>query len=286
MGHPFGPTVIQWFPRIFGEFVSRRHSTSPCWCHGIPAPCTYSHHFLINRCNGGIVFLVYLIVNNKRYVGITNQTMERRMARCRARSQVPRPRWLIHRAIKKYGWDAFHVNIIDTTDTVEVAKQKEQFHIAEQHAFVVDYPDRGYNMTRGGEGVWGYKHTKSAKDRIREFHTGRKRSTQTKAAIRASKVGKPRPQHVQHILEMCRKQHCGERARGANNPNAKVWKATDTLTGQVVLIADFKDWCVNQGWKVTSAYSAACTGNLYKRRWRLERYSPTDVDVSLNPNSL
>jgi group I intron endonuclease len=63
----------------------------------------------------------------------------------------------IHRAIKKYGWSAFRVDVLESGITTnERLSELERHWISELCAM-----DRsvGYNLTAGGEGLSCYKHS-------------------------------------------------------------------------------------------------------------------------------
>lgn len=219
------------------------------------------------------MFTVYLIenqINNKRYVGITSHSMQQRLTRHHRCAQHHSPRYLLHRAMKKYGTDAFTCTAVLTVSTAVEAKQQEIRLIAELQTFYLDYPAKGYNMTRGGDGLTGYKHTEDTRRKMRLTNSGRTITAEHRAKIANSKRGKPRPPHVQLQLQECRNRFCGEAAIGANNPNARQWILTNTKTLDQYLIDDIKQWCRDHDWKVSSVYAAASAGNLYKRTWRIQ----------------
>ena len=56
------------------------------------------------------------------------------------------------RAIKKYGWDNFSHEILETVSSIEEADEREQYWIAYYHTWVFDKNRAGYNMTKGGSG--------------------------------------------------------------------------------------------------------------------------------------
>lgn len=99
-----------------------------------------------------IVYIHTNKVNGKKYVGIT--------------SQEPNTRWMngkgydkrlrFGRAISKYGWDNFSHDIIYEGLSEQDDKRIEVELIAELRTLDKEY---GYNMTKGGEGVCGYRHT-------------------------------------------------------------------------------------------------------------------------------
>lgn len=108
------------------------------------------------------MYAIYIItntVNAKQYVGISVH-LERRWRRHRNASDNQ----LIHRAIKKYGIDAFVFTHIADAFDAESAKMIERMLIAERNTKM----PHGYNMTDGGDGTMGMAKTKEHKQKIRE----------------------------------------------------------------------------------------------------------------------
>ena len=83
--------------------------------------------------------------NGKRYVGITSMLPERRWANGRGY----RSNRLFYRAIRKYGWDGFIHEILESGLTKQSAYEKEVELI---HSMQLANPEYGYNIDRGGNG--------------------------------------------------------------------------------------------------------------------------------------
>lgn len=135
--------------------------------------------------------------NGKRYIGIT--------------SQVPEARWLgghgynrklkFGRAISKYGWDRFeHKVIYEGLSEIE-AKNIECDLISR---FSTQDDRYGYNMTSGGDGVCGFKHTDSSKQKMS-----------------ISKAGSNHPNYNKHLNESTRNK-IATRLRGNQNASGVV----------------------------------------------------------------
>jgi len=108
------------------------------------------------------MYAIYIItckVNAKQYVGITND-LSRRWRRHRNANDSH----LLHKAIKKHGVDNFIFTHIADAFDVDSAKLIEQILIAEHNTF----SPSGYNLTKGGDGTFGYKHTEESKAQSRE----------------------------------------------------------------------------------------------------------------------
>lgn len=102
------------------------------------------------------------IINNKSYIGITCQDVNKRWG-------INGSRYLENdadgnyyhaafaRAIIKYGWENFTHEILYTELTEDEANQKEIELIALYHTYILDPNCQGYNMDRGGKGKCKYE---------------------------------------------------------------------------------------------------------------------------------
>lgn len=105
--------------------------------------------------------LIYCIenkINGKRYVGMTTQSLEDRIAQHVSESRYSRKK-LIHKAIAKYGIDSFVISVLDEAHDLEQLKELERYYITTLSTLAPN----GYNLTYGGDGVFGYKHSDNAR---------------------------------------------------------------------------------------------------------------------------
>lgn len=135
-------------------------------------------------------------------------------------SQLPRTRWrnhvgyarancktYFHKALRKYGRGAFAWTVVHVFDSDLEARDAEIYWIARLKEFGVPL----YNMTDGGDGIPGHRHTDETKAKMRAAKTeeirerlrainkarptsvsGRRHSEETKARISAALTGKPK----------------------------------------------------------------------------------------------
>ena len=115
----------------------------------------------------GVVYLIKF-PNKKYYVGITTTSFEERKTNHLSHantSNLP-----VHNAILKYGkkvkWE-----VIDQADNWDDLTDLEIRYIKEYNSYI---DDNGYNLTNGGDGTVGYKHTeennqKNSKRRTKYF---------------------------------------------------------------------------------------------------------------------
>jgi group I intron endonuclease len=108
------------------------------------------------------MYAIYVItntVNAKQYVGIAAD-LETRWRRHRNANEGQ----LIHKAIKKYGVDAFVFTHIADAFDAESAKMIERMLIAEKNTKM----PHGYNMTDGGDGTMGMAKTEEHKQKLKD----------------------------------------------------------------------------------------------------------------------
>ena len=102
---------------------------------------TFDDEYIINKCYG-IVYCLENIINNKRYIGITTRTLQKRFdEHCKADSYVGK-------AIRKYGAENFRKYVLDQADSHEELCNLESYYIEKYDTY-----HQGYNLTLGGDGV-------------------------------------------------------------------------------------------------------------------------------------
>ena len=92
-------------------------------------------------------YIVYLhrFPNNKTYIGLTQQSVERRWRDGKGYEGQP-----VYEAIKKYGWDNIEHVILESNLTKEQAEDAERFYIKKYSSLS---HDNGYNIEKGGFAV-------------------------------------------------------------------------------------------------------------------------------------
>lgn len=102
----------------------------------------------------GIVYKATNKINEKKYIGITSKTLNERKNEHIKMSKTSKPKYIFHKAIKKYGKDNFDFEIIDAFESTEESSEKEKHYINQYDTFYRN--GKGYNMTLGGEGTIGH----------------------------------------------------------------------------------------------------------------------------------
>lgn len=100
-----------------------------------------------------MTFFIYQylnLINQKLYIGQTNN-IDRRIREHKSNSFNPKSvnyNNIIHKAIRKYGYENFEISILETFDgTYDQANEREQFWIKEKHSLITE---NGYNILEGG----------------------------------------------------------------------------------------------------------------------------------------
>lgn len=103
----------------------------------------------------GFIYKIYNDVNDKIYIGQTTRTIEQRWAVHLAKSKTNKPEMAISKAIKKYGYNVFHIEkiyelICETKEALLQCLNREERH------YIIIFNSKtpnGYNLTSGGDSL-------------------------------------------------------------------------------------------------------------------------------------
>lgn len=166
----------------------------------------------------GVAYLIVNTTNNKAYVGITKNPALRLKAHIGASkrgSETP-----LHRAIRRYGLSAFTIRLLASASSWSNLLKVERFLICQFDSFL--YEGHGYNLTRGGEGVLGHRHTVSVRARMAETARRQVVSEETRAKLRGRK---PTPETLAKIAAVRSGIPCSEQTKA---------KIREKLTGRKI----------------------------------------------------
>lgn len=110
-------------------------------------------------------------INGKSYIGLfSGKYLSKRKREHKNDALCKRDNTYFHNVIRKYGWQNVDYEILENyIQDFELLKEKERFYILKYDT----YRPNGYNMTLGGDGAFGYKHTEEAKKKIGIKHKGK-----------------------------------------------------------------------------------------------------------------
>lgn len=157
------------------------------------------------------VYLITNRVNGKRYVGITCRSYFDRFKE-HVHEALNGSTSMLHAAMRKYGPDRFDVILLESNIPDSEIEAREQHYIKLYNTF---YTSRiGYNMTEGGGGMCGYKHTEDAKAKISKALTGHVFDESRNQKIQSAMIGREYKPEWRAALSKSRKG----RFKGQDNP--------------------------------------------------------------------
>lgn len=94
--------------------------------------------------------IIYKATNKttkKEYIGLTKNKLSKRKADHKRKAKLGKSKMAFHDAIRKYGFEDFDLEVIDSAETLEELNEKEIFWIKKLNTLVPN----GYNLEQGGK---------------------------------------------------------------------------------------------------------------------------------------
>lgn len=104
----------------------------------------------------GYIYCYTNKINGKKYVGQTTKTITERAGKNGVNYKTE---WLFWRAIQKYGWSAFSVEILETAEAESAKDLRKHLNLLEKywinfyHTYINDPECHGYNADLGGNAL-------------------------------------------------------------------------------------------------------------------------------------
>ena len=154
----------------------------------------------------GKIYLIRNHITGKVYVGQTRYTLQHRFTQ--HLESAGRSNSVLHKSINKHGAENFSIELLeDVAD--ELLNDREVYWIAKYNSVIPN----GYNMTAGGGGVSGYRHTEVTKraisiksaelmrnlseeerrargEKISQYFSGKPKSAEHREHLSRSRMGK------------------------------------------------------------------------------------------------
>ena len=148
-------------------------------------------------------------INGKQYVGQSENPNERYKQHKKDSKNKKHTNIIFYNAISKYGIDNFDFKIIETNIPIDKINDSEKYWIKTLNSM----KPNGYNMTDGGEGTHGYKHTEESKCKMSELKKekykgennplyGKHHSEETKEKISNGNKGKVRTKEMKEKISI------------------------------------------------------------------------------------
>jgi group I intron endonuclease len=107
----------------------------------------------------GRIYLIKNHITGKVYVGQTRYTLQHRLTQ--HIEQAGKDNSVLHKSMKKHGVENFTIELLENVENNKL-NEREIYWIAKYNSIIPN----GYNMTAGGGGISGYRHTSIVKKRI------------------------------------------------------------------------------------------------------------------------
>jgi group I intron endonuclease len=130
-----------------------------------------------------IIYKATNLINGKVYIGQTVCKLYNRRSQHKSQALRVKHRSYFYNSIRRFGWDNFKWEAIDTAKCLDELNGKEEYWIAHYKA---TNPKYGYNIYKGGNNK---RMPQRAKDQIRKSNTGRIFSKEHCKRISESKKG-------------------------------------------------------------------------------------------------
>lgn len=207
-----------------------------------------------------IIYKITNTVNGKSYIGFSSKTLKQRWRKHRHDAKTGRKTYLCN-AIRKYGHRKFKKEILFETKILELAKSvMEEKFIKEHQTYWLHGIE--YNMTMGGDGTLGHKHSRETREKMSKSHTGKKHTEITKKKLSKQRKGEGNPNYGRIFSKEYRSK-IGSAVSGSKNGRAKRFLVT-LPSGEQVKIEDRKGFCEQHNLKYNSVCSATRRGSPYQ----------------------
>lgn len=161
-----------------------------------------------------IIYKSTNLVNGKCYIGLTTKSLDERKRQHIKDASTSRTGMVFHRAMRKYGFNNFLWEVVDSAETEVELKEKEIYWIAFYNSYVNADNSNGYNSTFGGDGINGYKISEETRKKFSDLGKVRIFTDETRQKMSSSRKGKKHSEDT--------KQKMSEWQKGENCPSAKL----------------------------------------------------------------
>ena len=105
----------------------------------------------------GTIYCITNLINNKMYIGQTSRIWQERWKDHLESARDLNNQRPLYRAMRKYGIENFSFSIIENCSDNDL-NEREQYWINKKQTWMAEYPDNGYNLTRGGNNGTKYSY--------------------------------------------------------------------------------------------------------------------------------
>lgn len=146
------------------------------------------------------IYMIMNLINGKIYIGrAANPEKRWKMHRQISNRPNDKNHQLIHKSIRKYGSSNFLFRVIQKLFSDKESMEAETYWINFYKTNVYRFGNEfGYNLTDGGEGKSGYKHSQTTKKKISIANSGKLRSPSDRKKRSICYTGNGNPMFGKH----------------------------------------------------------------------------------------
>ncbi len=167
------------------------------------------------------IYVIENLINGKAYVGKANNVLRRwKNHQGAAYKDIPQPQTALYRAMRKYGIENFQIHTVDEHEdenyVLSILEPEWINYLRVMKVFL-------YNLTEGGDGCPGMKHSLETKSKIGTANKGKIRSVENRLQIRNTLLGRIVPQCQRDKISLANKgkkkpkrteEHCKNISKG------------------------------------------------------------------------
>lgn len=166
-----------------------------------------------------IIYKATNLINDKIYIGLTTKSLEHRISVHKKDSKSLNT--YFYQAIRKYGFENFKWEVVDTAITMEELEEKERYYIKLYGSF--DNKEIGYNTQSGGNNL--YEITKEQRKQRSDRAKGKNNPMYgTISPMRGKKFTEDHKKKISEAIKKADRPHM----YGGTNPSARKVKNIDT----------------------------------------------------------
>lgn len=216
------------------------------------------------------IYSIYKIVNRvngKVYIGYTKNFTKRMYHH--KRDALTKENTL-YRAVRKYGWDNFSVEIIyQSTNGEHTNNIMEPYFISEYNSSV---QNNGYNETSGGKGCQNL--SEESLEKMRKAKLGKKLSAEHKKKLLKANFGKHRSEETKEKLR--KKKLTKEHIELLVNHSVKSFVVTN-INGEVYIITNMAKFCRDNNLSASKMCSVSKGNRTHHKGWKVQELNKTHL---------
>ena len=220
-----------------------------------------------------IIYKATNLINGKCYVGKTIEKLNTRISKhfssVKKLENVNDDNNYFHNAIKLYGKDNFTWEVLKECNDYLMLNLMETFMII---VHKTHYTEGGYNLTWGGDGSFGFKHTEKTKLKMSIARLGKKQTEEQKNNTSKALIGHIVSEETKEKLRKPKSEEGRKNITISAQRFAKIWKIINP-DGKVIIIKNLRIFCRNNELNYKNMFAVAAGKRPTCKGYKCERQS-------------